>query len=172
MVSVVKKQSASRAPSCHGSLMKIASMSAFAGPVQHAEASVAAQHAGESKRNRWSAERWHGLSCFHPSSDCASSHVVSPSCVCVASQGDLDPTTLSPASLLAYSYVYCPDLLLSAMGDDTEEKDAPAPAAAAAPSGGKYGAGGGKGGKRRPEYVPQVEDDDDEDEHAGPEEEP
>jgi hypothetical protein len=85
--------------------------------------------------------------------------------------GDLDPTTLSPASVLAYSYVYCPDILLAAMGDahdseqegdgdadaqhddaDEEHSDAASSSrAAAAQSGGKYG--GGKTGKRRAEHV-------------------
>jgi hypothetical protein len=34
--------------------------------------------------------------------------------------GEIDPSALSPASMLAYSYVYCPDVLLSSMGE-TEE---------------------------------------------------
>ena len=37
----------------------------------------------------------------------------------------VDPTQLSPASMLAYSFVYCPDILLTSMGDheDLSESD-------------------------------------------------
>lgn len=88
-----------------------------------AEASAAALRADASRQNNWSVSQQYLFAwCanrrsvdFARATMCSSFLFFSSPILFI--QGEIDPASLSPASVLAYSFVYCPDVLLESMGN-------------------------------------------------------